>query len=78
MCNSAGHRPLTKGEGLMMYCYCYYCEKYCTVLGQATRCPDCKGEVASLSSCGMLHHEISERLIAEAKLRKLSEQTNNA
>ena len=60
-----------------MYVYCYYCENYYTVFGQATRCLECKGEVASLSTCGMLHHETSVRLMAEAKLRKLAESTNN-
>jgi Zn finger protein HypA/HybF involved in hydrogenase expression len=56
-----------------MYCYCYYCERYLTVFGQATRCPDCQSEVASLSQCGMLHYETAQRLRATAKVRKQME-----
>ena len=33
-----------------MYVYCYYCENYYTVFGQATRCPECKGEIRKVYS----------------------------
>lgn len=56
-----------------MYCYCYYCEKYLTIFGQATRCPDCQSEVASLSTCGRIHYQTETRLLAEAQRRKQKE-----